>query len=294
MAKGGIADIAMGRSDLYRIDPRTLVVKDGWNCRDVDFDPKNSDDLALALSIAANGVKEPLTVTWQEGHAFVTNGHRRRAAALYAIEHLGALISTVPVRTEDRYTNEADHVFSMIVRNSGKPLSPIEQGRVFKRLVELGWNESDIVAKSGMSAVWVRQLLDLQAAPTAVTDLVKEGKVSATLAAERLKKSKGDGEALVKELTEAVEKAKSEGKERATAKHLRERLAQDDGTPRNRAKKEKAKAEPSKGETGLRQTIAKLYEALELGEAIEDDGKGGYLVAMTADQYATFRTLAGA
>lgn len=293
MAKGGIADIARGRSDLYRIDPRTLVVKDGWNCRDVDFDPVNSDDLALALSIAANGVKEPLTVTWQEGKAVVTNGHRRRAAALYAAEHLGAEILTVPVRTEDRHTNEADHVFSQIVRNSGKPLSPIEQGRVFKRLVGLGWSESDIVAKSGMSAVWVRQLLDLQAAPAAVTDLVKEGKVSATLAAERLKKSKGDGEAVAKELTEAVEKAKSEGKDRATAKHLREALAKDDGTPRNRAKKEKAE-KPAKGDAGLRQKIAKLYEALELGEAIEADGKGGYLVAMTADQYAAFRTLAGA
>ena len=288
MAKGGIADIAMGRSDLYRIDPRTLVVKEGWNCRDVDFDPTNADDLALALSIAANGVKEPLTVTWQEGQAFVTNGHRRRAAAIYAIEELGAVIPVVPVRTEDRHTNEADHVFSMIVRNSGKPLSPIEQGRVFKRLVELGWSESDIAAKSGMSAVWVRQLLDLQAAPAAVTDLVKDGRVSATLAAERLKKSKGDGEAVAKELTEAVEKAKSEGKERATAKHLRKPKEQ----PEKPAKKVAEK--PVKGDAALRQKIAKLYEALELGEAIEDDGKGGYLVAMTADQYATFRTLAGA
>lgn len=286
MAKGGIADLASGRSDLYRIDPRVLVVKEGWNCRDVDFDPENADDLALALSIGATGVKEPLTVTWQDGQAVITNGHRRRAAALYAIEHFGAEIATVPVRTEDRHTSEADHVFSMIVRNSGKPLSPIEQGRVFKRLVDLGWTEADIAKKSGLSTVWVRQLLELQAAPATVTDLVKEGKVSATLAAERLKKSKGDGEKVAEELAEAVEKAKAEGKERATAKHLRK--------PKEKAEEPPKKEKPAKGDGNLRQKIAKLYEALELGEAIEGDGKGGYVVTMTADQYATFRTLAGA
>lgn len=293
MAKGGIADIASGRSDLYRIDPRVLVIKEGWNCRDVDFDPQNSDDMALALSIAASGVKEPLTVTWQEGQAVVTNGHRRRAAVLYALEHLGAEIATVPVRTEDRHTNEADHVFSQIVRNSGKALSPIEQGRVFKRLIDLGWTEADIATKSGMSGVWIKQLLELQAAPAAVTDLVKDGKVSATLAAERLKKAKGDGEKVAEELSEAVEKAKSEGKERATAKHLR-KPKEEAPEAKKPAKGKKAEEKPPKGDAGLRQKIAKLYEALELGEAIEDDGKGGYLVAMTADQYATFRTLAGA
>lgn len=222
VGQGGIKDLALGRSDVYHVDPRALQVKPGWNCRDKDFDPNDADDLAFASSVA-QGVKEALTVVWENGKPFVTNGHRRRAAALYAIENLGAEIRSVPVRTEDRYSSEADHVFSQIVRNSGKPLKPLEQARVLKKLIDLGWNETDIALKSGLHRAWVVQLLDLQAAPAAITNMVKEGAVSATLAIETLKRTKGDDAKAANDLGKAVEKAQGEGKTRATAQHLPEK-----------------------------------------------------------------------
>lgn len=220
MSKEGIQGLALGRKDILRIDPRNLHIRPDWNCRDVNFDPTDPDDLALAESIASVGVKQPMTAVWQDGKAWLTDGHRRLGAALYAMETLGAEIKSVPVQTEDRYASEADRVLSQLVRNNGKPLSPIEQARVYKRLIDLGWTEKQIAESIGRSVPWVKNLLELRAAPTAVTEMVRSGQVSATLAMDTLKKAGGDGEKAAKELAGAVEKAKAAGKTRATAKHM--------------------------------------------------------------------------
>ncbi len=222
MSKEGLKGIATGRSDVYRLDPRLLHVKPGWNCRDLDTEQAKAELAELAASIAQVGVKQALTVQWEDGKTFITDGHRRYYATMRAIEN-GAEIKTVPVQTEDRYSSEADRVFSQIVRNSGKPLLPIEQARVFKRLIDLGWTEKDIAEKSGLGRQWVTDLLGLQAAPEAVTGLVKTGQVAASLAMKAMRQNKGDAGKAAADLTQAVETAKAEGKERATAKHMGEK-----------------------------------------------------------------------
>ena len=217
MAKGGIQDLALGRKDILRIDPSDLHVKDGWNCRDRNFNPADDEDMALAASIAEVGVKQPLTAIWEDGKAWLTDGHRRLAAARYAIDSLGAEIKSVPVQTEDRYASEADRVLSQIVRNNGKSLTPIEQSRVYKRLFDLGWSEAEIATRIGRTTAWVKNLLTLNAAPEAITQMVRDKEISATLAMSTLKK---DGGKAVERLTEAVDKAKASGKTRASAKHM--------------------------------------------------------------------------
>jgi ParB family chromosome partitioning protein len=264
MGSQGIKDLALRRSDIYHLDPRELCVKPGWNCRDIDFDPNDPEDLAFAKSVA-NGVKEALTVTWEDGKPYITNGHRRRAAALYAIETLGVEIKSVPVQTEDRYGSEADHVYSQIVRNSGKNLKPYEKARAFKRLIDLGWTESDIATKSGLNRAWVIELLELQSAPAALTDLVRSGKVAATLAIDTLKKNKGDGKKSTRELNKAVAKAEGEGKTRATAKHM--------GGPKP---------------IGLKAQLKEIFAAAK----IEDMGVY-FSVELTPDQHDTLKDLIG-
>lgn len=269
--KEGIKGVAVGRIDIYRMAPADLHVKDGWNARVVNFNRADPEDLGLAQSIAEVGVKQPLTVYWENGKAYISDGHRRHGAAIYAIEHLGAEIKSVPVQTEERYSSEADRVFSQIVRNSGKPLSPIEQAKVFKRLIDLGWSEKDIAEKSGLNRAWVVELLELNAAPQAVTSLVRSGKVSATLAITTLRKNKGDGEKAATELSEAVEAAQEQGKTRATAKHLGER-------------------KPS-----LKAELKDMFSETPIREQGGDDLIGGsaYLITLTPDQYARLRYLVG-
>lgn len=216
----GIKELAVGRSDTFRLSLDDIHVRAGWNARECDFDPADEDDLALARSIAENGVRETITAIFEDGKVYVTNGHRRREAALYARDVLGAEIKSVPVQTEARYSSEADHVLSQIVRNAGKPLSPFEKGKVFKRLIDLGWSEDEIGTKTGMTKNRVVQLLTVQAAPEGVKALVRDGSVSTDLALKAVRAADGNGEAAVANLTEAVETAKAAGKTKATAKHL--------------------------------------------------------------------------
>lgn len=226
--KHGIKDVAVGRSDIFRLTLGDLHVKDGWNCRDHDFDPADPDDLALANSIAQIGVREPLTVQWDDGKAYITNGHRRFRASLHAANVLGAEIKSVPVQTEPRYSSEAEHVLSQIVRNAGKPLTPLEKSRVFKRLLSLGWSEKDIATQTGVSETYVRGLLELQAAPAAVTELVRSGAVSASLATAAIRQH---GTKAADKLQNAVETAKAGGKKHTTAKHMERKPAADPLSP---------------------------------------------------------------
>ena len=208
-----IKEIALKRSDIFYVDPRVLKIKDGWNARSAD-DPENREHvLALAASIAQVGVQEPLTVYYENSTIWVSDGHCRLAATLLAIDK-GADIRAIPVKTEGRAANEADHVFSQILRNAGKPLTPFEAGTVYKRLVGYGWTVEEIATKSGKSQASINAALDLQGAPVQVQKLVASGKVSATLAAETLRKegaSKG-----IETLNNAVDTATQKGKTRAT------------------------------------------------------------------------------
>lgn len=231
MAKTGIQGIAVGRSDTFRLSLDDLHVRAGWNARECDFNPNDETDLALAQSISQVGVKETMTVVWENDRAYVTNGHRRRAAALYARDVLHAEIKSVPVQTEGRGSSEADQVVSQIIRNDGKPLTPFEKGKVFKKLLDLGWSEADIAQKTGVTRTRVVQLLEVQAAPEAVKAMVRAGEVSADLALKTLRASEGDTGAAVATLAGAVDVAKKAGKTKATEKHV------EGGEPRTTLKK---------------------------------------------------------
>lgn len=220
----GIQDMALGRSDLLRMDPRDLHVEKGWNVRIRDFDPEDEDDLALAKSIAENGVRQPLTVYVKNGLPTLTDGHRRLAAALYALDHLGASFPSVPVQTEVKGADEAERVLSMETRNGGKQLAPIERAALYSRLVGLGRDEAWIAQRTGRSRQYVINLLSLREGPSEVVRMVEAGEVSATLAMSTLRETKDDAAATEK-LTEAVSAAKAAGRTKVTAKHLRPKAA---------------------------------------------------------------------
>jgi hypothetical protein len=130
----------------------------------------------------------------------------------------GVEIKTVPVMVEDRHSNEADRIFSQIVHNSGKQLTPLEQAKVFKRLTDLGWAQKDIAAKSGMSGGRVSQLLELLILPAILQKYIIEGKASATMVLNTYKKHNHNVDATIVELSGAVQVAEKQGRKRAMPK----------------------------------------------------------------------------
>jgi ParB/RepB/Spo0J family partition protein len=216
--KSGLSSISTGRRDIHSIDPRLILTRPGWNGRDFT-DPENIEHIEkLAKSIAKIGVKEPITCYWDGGNAYLSDGECRLRAALLAISN-GHDIKAIPVKAEDRYQNEADRLFSQVIRNSGKPFTPMEQAKVFKRLLDLGWDEPEIAEKSGASLSRVGQVLSLLCLPEPIRQMVSAGEVSASLA-QKVAADAGTANEAVQTLQTGIAIAKKAGKKRVAPKHL--------------------------------------------------------------------------
>lgn len=205
------------RKEFYMLDPRKLQLKPDWNSRDFS-DPSNIAHVEdLAKSIAENGVREPLKVFLEGDVPYVTNGECRLRAVMLCIDR-GIDIKAVPVLAEDRLANEADRLFTQFISNSGKPFGPIENAKLFKRLLDMGWAQQDIAKRTGFSGGRVSQLLELLILPVVLQKFITEGKASATMVLATFKKHNGDVALAVAELSGAVVEAEKQGRKRAMPK----------------------------------------------------------------------------
>ena len=215
----GLASISEGRSDIHRIAPKLIHVRPNWNSRDFK-DPANIEHIEiLGKSIAEIGVKEPLTVNWEDGKAWIEDGECRLRATLYAIEFLKADIKTIPCKVGERYANEADRLFNQQIRNSGKPFTGLESAKLYKRLLNMGWQQGDIAKKAGISPARVSQILDYNTMPEGVKMMVQNGQVAPSTAMAVIK---SEGTAAEAALTAGLTAAQAEGKTKVMQKHIGE------------------------------------------------------------------------
>ncbi len=210
-----LKDLAEGVRDLFMLDPSIIQEEPGWNVR-IPGPDLDAHIRQLADSIKEVGVMEPVTVYLKNDIPMLTNGHCRLMAVKLAIAE-GAEIKSTPARAEERYANDADRVLGMITRNGGKPLTILEQTVVVKRLLAFGWTEADVAKKTGYSPTHIANLLRLSAAPSEITEMVRNGEVSARVAVDVMR-TEGDNAPEV--LKTAVKTAQESGKTKATAKHI--------------------------------------------------------------------------
>ncbi len=270
-----LKDFAEGRTDVYRIDPRKLQVKSDWNSRDFS-DPANVAHInELAASIEQVGVREPLKVFVENDVPYITNGECRYRAVMLLIER-GVEIKTVPVLGEDRLGNEADRLFTQFISNSGKQFSAIENAKLFKRLLDMGWQQNDIAKKTGFSGGRVSQLLELLTLPIVLQKFITEGKASASMVLNVFKKHNGDVALAVAELSGAVAVAVEQGRKRAMPKDT-EGNGEGSGGAGKGEKGEKGTAL----KTYLKTLIAKAYADQKI-----DDTENMVTWSMTEDDWA--------
>lgn len=215
-----IKEVMKGRADFYMVDPRDLFVIPGWNNREAETPENKAHFAQTKASIAEVGVKEPLTVFWQDGKLAVEDGHVRLGAVMELIGE-GKEIESVRVKMSEKYSNDADRLFGQIVRNAGKQFTPYEKAKVFKRLIDFGWTEVAIAAKSGMTKAQVVQLLELLSAPEPVQAMVKAGEIAATTAVKAVRAAKGDGKKATETLNAAKATAKAAGRERVRPRDVK-------------------------------------------------------------------------
>lgn len=209
-----IKTLAESRGTLVNFDPRKLKVKQGLNARDFT-DPASIEHVeTICASIMARGFlnSRPLEIFSEGGDVFVSDGECRLRASMLAIER-GLDLRTVPCVPEARGTSDAERFLNQNLSNGGRNLTLAEQGLNIKRAQSLGVPLDEIAKKLGRSVTYATHALDFMAAPAEVHKLVKEGKVSSTLAARVVRR---DGpERGAKKLRSAVEKAAERGSTKA-------------------------------------------------------------------------------
>lgn len=196
----------------FAVDPRILEVREGFNAR-----PLNQEHVEqMAVSYANGATFPPLDVEVEDGHIYPVDGHHRRAAALLAISR-GAPIRSVECR--QFRGNDADKVAHLITSASGLPLTPLQLGVQYRKLIGFGWTEKQVADRVGKSGQHVKDMIVLAEANSDVHQAVNAGEVSGTTAATLVKRH---GSKAGKVIREVVEKAKASGKTKATPKMFAE------------------------------------------------------------------------
>lgn len=201
------------KSDVFKVDPNLIYPDYEFNIR-TDY----GDLETLKESIRVNGVKKPLQGKRDGNYFKITDGFRRTAAVQQLLEE-GHEVARVPLQLEGREYNDEKRIFDMFISNDGKNLTSLEEGIGFKRLQNLGYDQTEIASKLGKTPAHVSNMVSLANAPKHIQNELQEGNISASTALEILRKGQ-DEEEQKEMVNQGKEKAQKEGKKKVSNKDV--------------------------------------------------------------------------
>jgi hypothetical protein len=211
--------LAEGKADgiqkatYFKVRPDVVELEPGFNLREEGAELTEHIE-RLYHAMKAGAYIPPIDVSVIDGRVLVRDGHCRTRAALRLLqEGTEYLLEARQLRG-----NDADAVFHMLGSGQGKHFTPLEQGRGFLRLINMGHTVAEIAARTGMHRSTVENGLALAEAPVAVQKMVAEGKVASHTALKTVRKV--GAEKAVETLAKGVKEAEKVGKKKATAKHI--------------------------------------------------------------------------
>lgn len=216
MASNSLKALAESKTDgiskvtTFRIDPTLVQFEEGFNLREEN--PELTDHInRIEKAMEAGAFVPPIDVTVADGVVTVRDGHCRTRAAL----KVRKLNPEFTLECRQLRGNDAEAVLHMLGTGSGqKPLTPLEQGKGYLRLIRMGMKPTEIASKLGVSRVTIDNGLTLAEAPAEVQQMVANGEVSSTTARDAIKQ----GAEGVKALTKAVKEHRKEPKTKANGK----------------------------------------------------------------------------
>jgi ParB family chromosome partitioning protein len=173
------------KKDVYSVDPALLMEEEGFNLRDYD-DPEVVEHIeGFAHSYVTGKFVPPLLVrTTPDGRIWVVEGHCRRRGALLARER-GAELPFLPALG---FTgNDSERVEVMLQSAEGLKLKPLAVALGYLRLKRMGHENPEIAERFRKTGSHVEQMLLLAQANSDVHALVREGRVTATIAIEAVR-----------------------------------------------------------------------------------------------------------
>jgi ParB/RepB/Spo0J family partition protein len=212
-----LKEMAVGRGgDTFLFNPEDIHELPEYNVRDMSSPETIAHIRSMADAIKAGGTAAfpPITISQIDGKIYVYAGYCRRRAFILAKQE-GAPIKGILAVANTQ--SDEDRAVDLLTSNNGLPLTPMEKAKAVKRLLLFSWTPAEIAKRLGVSISSVGNLIALLNAPAEIKEMVNSGEVSATTAISEIRKDKKAASGV---LAGAVEKAKSEGKGRATAKHV--------------------------------------------------------------------------
>lgn len=219
--KGAMKVNSASSRDLWMVPRANIKIIPGFNVR-LKNDAYHAHIRFLADSIKENGFKpeHPLAgyVANENGASviYVFDGHCRLAGSDLAISE-GAQIESLPVVVSSKAANIDDLTCNLVSSATGKALDPIEKAAVCKRLLGYGWNEDQIAKRLSFTKTYVRELLRLIGSPPDIRRMIADGEISSTTALQMLTEH---GSKAPEKIREGLAKAKAEGKNRVTSRHM--------------------------------------------------------------------------
>lgn len=215
--KSAMAGAGAKSRDLWQVPIGKLVVLPGFNPR-VKDDAYQARVRTIADSMRENGFYQdkPLAVVVTDDGICVVEGGTRLDAAKLAVSE-GAPLETIPCVVKDRSSSMEDLTVALVMGNNGERFSQWEMSVVVKRLASFGWDDAKIAQSLDIGAKHIENFKKIASAPLEVRNMVKDGTISANVAIGAVSKH---GAGAAKVLGAALDKAKANGKAKATAKDM--------------------------------------------------------------------------
>lgn len=198
----------MSRKDYYLVDPREIVIDEGWNPRK-HFEPDHI--LQLKESIRINGVQNPLHIRMVGDVPHLVDGECRLRACLELCAE--GIDLKVPVFKVRKGASEIERMYTALITNTGQQLTPLEEAGAIRRLLGWGHTEQEIAQRLGKSITTIKNRLELLDASPDVVAAVEDNQVSINDALKIVRASQGSIEHQNRTL-EAVKIQKQEKKTR--------------------------------------------------------------------------------
>lgn len=177
----------LGRNEELRVDPRQIVIVDGFNPR---------TDLRLEEikpSIQEHGVLTPIHVCRNaQNQLELVNGERRLRATLALMDE-GVDIVSIPAKLVPHRVSLSDRLILALVTNTGVPLEPLDEADAYRRLVAYGHSVVSIAQKVGKSSTHVHNRLTLLQADAPVQEAVQTKTIGTADAVQIVRRAEREG-----------------------------------------------------------------------------------------------------
>lgn len=166
-------DAYVGKTDLFKVDPRKIVIETGWNPR-TNFE---IDDLKSSIQINGFYIDKPLLLNRRGAELILVDGERRLRAVRALIEE-GEPIVAVPAVLEISQDPAVLLARALAANQNNQPLEPEEEAGAFQRLQAYGWTVNAIAAQVGRSVSYVYARLKLLEASPDVQAARRDGSIT--------------------------------------------------------------------------------------------------------------------